>query len=330
MDGRVTVVGAGVIGLTCAVRLAETGLEVDVLARDLPAETTSAVAGGLWLPYLAEPMAQVARWSRTSLTVFTALAEGDGPQNPASSGVRIMPGTLLHHGAVAPPAWAETMSDVLRLTPVRDPAPGYTFGHRLAVPLIDMPRYLEYLTRRLRAANGTLTRLSLSTLPGRGIVINCTGVAARALACDPSVRAVRGQTVLLSDPGLSEWFCDEYGAELTYVLPRGRDVVVGGTLQDGDWGTTPDGAIARSIVERAIAVAPALRGARVLGHRVGLRPVRPMVRVETEMRPNDLDARHAVVHCYGHGGSGVTMSWGCADDVVNAVSRLAAEPVTKV
>jgi D-amino-acid oxidase len=330
MNGRVTVVGAGVIGLTCAVRLAEAGMDVDVLARDLPAETTSAVAGGLWLPYLAEPMAEVARWSKRSLAVFTALAAGDGPADPDSNGVRIMPGTLLQHDPVAPPVWADSLADVLQLTPVRDPAPGYAFGHRLTVPLIDMPRYLDYLTRRMRAANGTLTRLSLSALPSRGIVINCTGVSARALAGDPSVRAVRGQTVLLSDPGLDEWFCDEYGAQLTYVLPRGRDVVVGGTLQDGDWGTTPDDAIARSIVERATALIPALRGATVLGHRVGLRPARPVVRVETELRPNDGDPGHAVVHCYGHGGSGVTMSWGCADDVVNAVSHLTAEPVTKV
>src|SRR3954451_15840500 len=50
MPPRVTVVGAGVIGLTCAVRLAESGLAVDVLARDLPLETTSAAGTGLWFP----------------------------------------------------------------------------------------------------------------------------------------------------------------------------------------------------------------------------------------------------------------------------------------
>ncbi len=50
MPPRVTVVGAGVIGLTCAVRLAESGLAVDVLARDLPLETSSAAGAGLWLP----------------------------------------------------------------------------------------------------------------------------------------------------------------------------------------------------------------------------------------------------------------------------------------
>ena len=50
-----TVVGAGVVGLTCAVRLLEAGHQVDVLARDLPLETTSAVAAALWYPYRALP-----------------------------------------------------------------------------------------------------------------------------------------------------------------------------------------------------------------------------------------------------------------------------------
>jgi D-amino-acid oxidase len=56
----------------------------------------------------------------------------------------------------------------------------------------------------------------------------------------------------------------------------------------------------------------------VLGHRVGLRPGRPQVRLETERRPAG-----PVVHCYGHGGAGITLSWGCADDITDAVRALA-------
>ena len=52
---RVIVVGAGVIGLSSALRLAEHGHDVAVLARDLPPETTSAVAAALWYPYHALP-----------------------------------------------------------------------------------------------------------------------------------------------------------------------------------------------------------------------------------------------------------------------------------
>ena len=57
---------------------------------------------------------------------------------------------------------------------------------------------------------------------------------------------------------------------------------------------------------------PALRDARVLRHKVGLRPVRPAVRLE---RVGE------VVHCYGHGGAGVTLSWGAAEEVASLVEE---------
>ena len=73
---RVIVVGAGVVGLTCAVRLLEAGLRVDVVARDLPLETTSAVAAALWYPYRALPQDRVTAWAATSYAVFAALTRG--------------------------------------------------------------------------------------------------------------------------------------------------------------------------------------------------------------------------------------------------------------
>ena len=84
---RVIVVGAGVVGLTSAVRLAEAGHRVDVLARDLPRETTSAVAAALWYPYLALPQDRVTAWAARSYAVFADLAA-----DPAT-GVRMQAGT---------------------------------------------------------------------------------------------------------------------------------------------------------------------------------------------------------------------------------------------
>ena len=86
---RVVVVGAGVIGLSCAVRLAEAGHRVDVLARDLPLETTSVVAAALWYPYKALPEERVTAWSATSYGAFADLAKED-------TGVRMLAG---HRGA---------------------------------------------------------------------------------------------------------------------------------------------------------------------------------------------------------------------------------------
>jgi len=322
---RVTVVGAGVVGLSCAVRLAEAGHRVDVLARDLPLETTSAVAGGLWLPFLAEPRDAVARWARETFIALARLARQAPAPHGVPSGVRMRPGLLLLEPGAAVPPWTADLGDLA--TPVAEPRPpGTSLGEsrawRLTVPLVDMGRYLPFLRTRLAAAGGTLTRIPLSALPGRGIVVNASGLAARALAPDPSVRPVRGQVVLLADPGLDQWWVDERRVDGTmcYVLPHGRHVVVGGTAEDDDWSTTPRPQTAQQILERAVDLVPALSGAEVLGHRVGLRPLRPTVRLETERTSGRDGEPRTVIHCYGHGGAGVTLSWGCAGEVVEAVA----------
>jgi D-amino-acid oxidase len=311
---RVLVVGAGVIGLSCAVRLAEAGYDTHVLARDLPLETTSAVAGALWLPYRAEPADRVAAWGRATLTELLRLHDTQD-----AAGVLLRTGVILHRAAPPRPVWADAVADVAPVRAVADPAPGYPHGLELTLPLVDMDRYLPWLADRLAAAGGTVTRMPLPALPERGIVVDATGVSARAMAADPQVHPVRGQVVVLENPGLTRWMVDEHEVDgrLVYVLPRTDHVVVGGTAVEGDWDPVPNPLLGREILDRAVAVEPRLRRARVLAHRVGLRPARSAVRLEAVPRDGG-----AVVHCYGHGGSGVTLSWGCADEVLGLVDAL--------
>ena len=323
-------VGAGVIGLTSAVRLAEAGYQVDVLARELPLETTSAAAAGLWMPYLAEPAESVGRWARLTLDTLVELA-GSG----VKTGVTIRAGYLLGAGPDRP-AWTVGLSTRLELAPVANPAPGHSGGWHLRVPVVDMSVYLPYLARRLLAADGTLTRLPLTALPARGVVVNCTGLASRALAADPGLYPIRGQVLWTTNPGLTSWWSEEATGDqaegdqaggdqaggdsrLTYVIPHENHVVVGGTVEPGNWSTTPDRRTGTRILERAGALVPALRSATVLSHRVGLRPGRPGIRLETVPEPEG-----TLIHCYGHGGSGVTLSWGCADDVLAEVTHVVA------
>ena len=313
---RVVVVGAGVIGLSCAVRLAEAGYDAHVVARDLPDETTSAVAGALWLPYRAEPVERVGPWARATFDALCRIHE----QHP-DSGVLLREGVLLdRESPPARPGWADAARGLVDLQPVTDPAPGYAAGWSMRVPLVDMAAYLPWLSARLEAAGGTVTRMPLPALPNRGVVVNATGVSARAIAHDATVHPVRGQVAVVENPGLTRWLVDsrEQGGDLTYVLPRTDTVVLGGTATTDDWDPAARPATAEQILERTAALVPALRGARVLRHRGGGRPARPAVRLETEQVG---DA--SVVHCYGHGGSGVTLSWGCADDVLAAVTEAA-------
>ncbi|MCY7402764.1 MAG: FAD-binding oxidoreductase [Nocardioides sp.] len=299
---RVIVVGAGVIGLTCAIRLLEAGHRVDVVARDLPLETTSAVAAALWYPYRALPQEQVTAWAATSYDVLAALAAVE------HTGVRMLTGTELLRSPQPDPWWRSAVPSLDRETAL---PPGYADGWTFVSPVIDMPVHLRWLTGRVEELGGTVTRVNLSALPDDGtLVVNATGLGARHFGADDSVAPVRGQVVVVEQVGVDRWLLD--GSGLTYVVPRAHEIVIGGTDHEGEWSRTPDPAVADEILDRATALVPALEGARVIRHKVGLRPGRPAVRVERV---------GAVVHCYGHGGAGVTLSWGCAAAVVELMDE---------
>lgn len=305
---RVVVVGAGVVGLTAAIRLREAGVHADVWAEELTPRTTSDVAAALWYPYRAWPAEAVTRWSATGYAELRRLADVPG------SGVGMRLGTELFRERTPDPWWLPAVPDFRRPTAL--PA-GFADGYRFTAPVADMSVHLPFLMRRLGALGGDVVRRTVrdlgEVLRDSDVVVNCAGLGAPRLAGDDGVVPVRGQVVRVAQRGIDEWLIDEHNpAGLAYVVPRERDVVLGGTAQEGRVDLTPDPADAAAIMERCTALHPALAGLRVLGHAVGLRPVRGAVRVDREPdRP--------VVHDYGHGGAGVTLSWGCAEDVVRLV-----------
>ncbi|MDT0266526.1 FAD-dependent oxidoreductase [Streptomyces sp. DSM 44915] len=319
VEDEVLVVGGGVSGLTTAVVLAEAGRPVRLVSDRAPGETTSAVAGGLWEPYLAEPRERVAEWAFRTLPTLVALAE-----HPAETGVRMVEGIKAQRTPEpVPPWWLPSLPGALR--PLRAPElpPGFRSGYAATMPLLDMPHYLGYLTDRLRAAGGRIERRRLRSLDEATatarLVVNCTGLAARKLVPDLEVRPIQGQLVVVENPGLDRWLVAEpiEGEESLYLLPQPGGLLLGGTARRDRWGTEPDPELAARIVRRCARVFPELATARVLEHRVGLRPFRPRVRLAAE--PTG-DGR-VTVHNYGHGGCGVTVSWGCAREAAGLLPR---------
>jgi D-amino-acid oxidase len=312
-----------VIGLTTGICLAEAGLRVLIAAAEPPQQSTSIAAGAVWGPHLVGHDDRIARWGQVTLDRFAELA-GSRPDKRSVAGltgiVHTATGiTASREEHASPPEFAPDPGALTAADPDEIPA-GYRSAWRLSAPLIAMPEYLDYLAGRFGRAGGASTfPASFGSLSdasrlaqGARVIVNCTGTGARDLVPDASVTPVRGQAVVVANPGITEFFVGTGSdpGDLTYFFPHREVVVLGGTEQPGDCRREPDPATAERIVAACTAVQPALRGARVLGHRVGLRPARPSVRLEAEQLRADL----TVIHNYGHGGAGVTLSWGCAAD----------------
>lgn len=306
---EVTVVGGGVVGLTSALELARAGHEVRCV-RDQPvAETVSAVAGGLWFPYHVEPRDRVVAWGAVALARFADLS-GD----PAS-GVVMSEGLLVERGP-ADRWWTQSVPSWRDASGAELPE-GATGGVVATVPLVTMPVFLPWLEMQCRDAGVAFEQAHVSTLDGLegDVVVVAAGLRSGALVDDDAGMPSRGQVALLENPGLTRWLVDDDHPDgLLYVLPHPGWVVCGGTDVSGSWDTQPDPQVHDAIVRRVRDAVPALATARVIGPRVGLRPVAP----EVSLTASDIGGR-VVVTNHGHGGAGVTLSWGCAEEVVRLV-----------
>ncbi|MBY8870682.1 FAD-binding oxidoreductase [Micromonospora sp. PLK6-60] len=305
----VVVVGGGVVGMTAALALQARGARVTVLAADDPADTVSTVAAAVWYPSHTDEDPRVLRWAWETRAELGRQAAAGVP------GVVERPTRmLLRRPHAGPPWWAPACPDL-----VAEPAPPpYTGQLRFTAPTVEMTPYLAWLRQRLTAGGGQLLRRRVRRLADAfdtaPTLVNATGLAAGRLAADPAVHPVRGHVVLVANPGLTVSVRDEDDpAGITYVHPRRHDVVLGGTYQPGVAHTAPDPDTAAAIRRRCVALVPELAAAPVRGERIGLRPARhggPRVEVDPAGPPGG-----RLVHAYGHGGAGVTLSWGCAAEV---------------
>ncbi len=312
------------IGLSTAICLAEAGASVAIASAEPPAQTTSVAAGAVWGPHLVGLDDRVGRWAGCTRDRLSELSA----HGPAGI-VRIARGiTASRDLSASPPEFAAGAGNLEQSAPAEVP-PGYRSAWRFTAPLVSMPSYLDYLSQLCGQAGcgapfpsrfGAL-RDATAQFPSARVIVNCTGCGARDLVPDPEVTPVRGQVVVARNPGITEFFVGTGAGhgDLTYFFPHGDTIVLGGTEEAGNWSLEPDPATAERILAACAVVRPELGGATVLRHRVGLRPARPSVRLEAE-RVGEV----TIVHNYGHGGAGVTLSWGCAQDAAQlALAALA-------
>lgn len=297
---HITIIGAGVSGLSSAIRLLEAGFDVTIYTRDSPEQTTSFAAGAIWWGWLDEGRER--EWARVSLREFQRLAK------IPESGVAEFQLRDMHRHPAAEPWFKDELPGCARIA----------HGFLVTIPIIETPRYLRYLQTWVESLGGKIEQREIDQLSDLddGLIVNCTGVGARQVADDPQVYPIRGQVARVEAPQITTAYEDS--ETFTYIFPRGDGVILGGVAQPNDWNLVADPAITEDILRRCQAVEPSLRDAKILATPVGLRPGRYEVRLEMERTSQN----RVIIHNYGHAGIGYTLSWGCAAEVASAAKSL--------
>lgn len=328
----VTVIGAGVSGLTCAIRLLEQGRLVQVVAEKRSPNTTSNRAGAVFTPFRIEGHDRAAKWTERAYLTLCELARNQSE----AAGVSMTPMRELFFSPVEGRPWWTEFVKGYEHPPV--PPPGYADVVTAIVPRMNMRRYMPWLESRVLELGGRIVEekvTSLSVVFERGcqLIVNCSGLGARELASDPAVTPMRGQILhVSSNLVIPECLVEEgVGAQTTYVFPFDDYMVLGGTYERGEFCEATDEDSLRAIIGRCQAMLRACGYTdvdRLVRERLrtlsGLRPARIIsgadeaVRLELESVGSD----RWIIHNYGHGRAGVTLSWGCADDVVDIAESL--------
>jgi D-amino-acid oxidase len=361
---HIVVLGAGVIGLSTAAAILCSSSEitskirVTVVSADFSPNTTSDIAGGLWMPYKADhPDLNV--WSSETLDWLIYLRKvGKLPLHPPLKTnidsspnpyhVKLVEGYSYESGdAVAEDraAWEHVLKEPVKRVSASNLGyipPGVTDLVILPqLPLVTTSLYLQRMRKELYSTGRVkfVQDKDVTSLEGAAkkyhadVLVNCTGLGARRLVMDESLHPVRGCLITVELPPdlKTRWANrifshDDNPTGLTYILPRDDYCYVGGTYLPHQWDSTVSEKEQEDILKRAIAVAPELARGKVIRRRAGLRPGRPSIRLERDASFDSLPAfgqytPHPVVfHNYGHGGSGWTVHWGCAQRIASLVA----------
>ncbi|ETN05583.1 hypothetical protein PPTG_14284 [Phytophthora nicotianae INRA-310] len=325
---RVLVVGGGVIGLTSALALLQNDFRnVRIVAENFDV-TASHVAGGLWMPFSLPDDADPARprkWCEVSYEWLSKIMERHGEE----AGIHVVQGVEVSSEGpplVVHPYWAHCVENfrLLSREEAAKVSPDAEHGFAFGTIIYNTGTFMKWLQNEVRQLGATFEQRLVSDFNAEDcdLLVNCSGLAAKELAGDDTVYPIRGQIIKVHNPKL-----DKYVAAIhrdghhTYIIPRPHgDVVLGGTVQPHNWSIDNDDSDVEGVWERCCKLWPEVHNSKVVGPVAGLRPGRTGG-VCLEMDPRSTQRGAKVIHNYAHGGSGHTLHWGCAQDVVALASQ---------
>ncbi|KAF2180389.1 nucleotide-binding domain-containing protein [Zopfia rhizophila CBS 207.26] len=222
-------------------------------------------------------------------------------------------------------------------------------AYEFMAPVIDTDKAMQWLMTLVRGKGaryitGTIdddlvnVEGALAAQFNADAIVNASGLQSYHLAGDKTCYPLRGGLIrVINDgsdfPKVNTAMAISADAahsenEFVFLLPRNDNtLVMGGFAEPHEWelNLTLDSPVVKKMRERCEAFLPVLKIARLdpeYPFAQGLRPSREQnVRVERESRR----AGSRIVHSYGHGGSGWSFSFGCAQDVAMLVDEISKD-----
>ncbi|KAJ8120132.1 hypothetical protein ONZ43_g3082 [Nemania bipapillata] len=305
-------------------------------------------------------LAHSKKWCMTAYHIWDAIASI--PSLSEESGVRMMPSDFFFLDKVEKdPRQVSKMTEIMA-SGVRgfyrgadiiedrgiDPSYGAVDAYELMAPIIDTDKAMQWLTALVEKKGAKFVTETINddlidvedSLRARfnaDVIVNCAGLQSSTLAGDKSVYPIRGGLIRVINDGTA--FPKVNAAltitadaahssnEIVFLVPRNDNILlIGGITEAHKWDLdlTLESPIIRRMRARCESFLPGLKDARLDADyplAQGLRPFRGSnVRVERELRRTG----SKIVHSYGHGGAGWSLSFGCAQDVLSLVEQTLA------
>ncbi|CAJ2500536.1 Uu.00g033890.m01.CDS01 [Anthostomella pinea] len=337
---HIVVIGAGVIGLSSALRILSEGHAVTIIARDFPSsfETIDATAqinftspwGGAHNRLVPPSDPAAAREHRMALKTFAHMRALHARHPEA--GITFMKGVeyieapdATYRALTAERARAELGMEGFRLLAEDELPEGVTWGCEYDTWCVNPMVYCTFMLRRFAFHGGKILKRDVRD-PAEVFGMRDLAAPVDALINasgngfgDPNVFITRGQTCLVSNTCPATVTRQNADGSWTFCVPRNFEggTIIGGTKEPDNWDPNPSLEVRERLLSSFAATYPQILDSQggkytVMKDIVGRRPTRRGgLRLETEITAG----KNCIIHAYGLGGRGYELSWGVAEGV---------------